>query len=598
MSPLPAAFWLPRVPDLPQGKPETAMDNTLGRYEILCELGRGSMGIIYKAADPVIGRLVALKSINLHGLNPAKRQEYEIRLSHEAKAAGGLNHPNIVTIYDMGWSDDTAYIAMELLDGSPLDDDMDENHLMPLDRTLEIAIQVAEALDYAHAHGIIHRDIKPSNIILTGEKHIKIADFGIARMESSLTQTKDGLVMGSPLYMSPEQITASRLDQRSDLFSFGVVLYQFVTGYRPFNGDNANSVMYQILNADPPPPSHYNPKIPAALDDIISRCLAKKPADRYQNAHELANDLRACLDYIAFGQVSLYRAPPANKLYRQLKRIVTPRALPQNFAHFTAYGGIGLIYMLQYTLQLPASTNLLYLFPLNLLSLHSDVYRHLVTATLGSFVLQAVTLGNDPTLSHIEAVSLGLLVPLAILISISTARASRIHFIETLRLATSDRLTGLPNRRSFQYMSELEAARQKRNGGLFSLVIITLSNLREINQSQGYHAGDEALRLLASILRDHIRMTDTAARIDGDEFAMLLPGTSAHGSEELCRQLATKIGTQMERAALPLRTRIGYITITRPSQSIAEVYKQAANAIRTAPVGSESENHLIIPTPM
>jgi len=574
------------------------MDSTLGRYEILGELGRGSMGIIYKARDPVIGRQVALKSINLHGLNSTKRKEYETRLYQEAKAAGGLNHPNIVTIYDMGRAGDTAYIAMELLEGLPLDDDMDETHLMPLDHMLEIAIQVAEALDYAHDHGIIHRDIKPSNIILTGEKHIKIADFGIAKMESSLTQTQDGMVMGSPLYMSPEQIGATRIDQRSDIFSFGVVLYQFVTGQRPFNGDNANAVMYQILNIEPPLPSHFNPKIPAALDDTISRCLAKTPADRYQNARELANDLRASLDYIAFGQISLYRAPPANKFYRQLKRIVTPRALPQNFAHFTAYGGIGLIYILQYTLQLPASTNLLYLFPLNLLSLHSDVYRHLVTATLGAFALQAITIGNDHTLSHLEALSLGLLVPLAILISISTARASRIHFIETLRLAASDRLTGLPNRRSFQYMSELEVARQKRNGGEFSLAIITLSNLREINQAHGYHAGDEALRLLASILRDHIRLTDTAARLDGDEFAMLLPNTNASGCDELCRQLVTKIEAQMERAALPLRTRIGHVTITTPPGSITDIYKQAENAIRTAPVPPDSPNHLIVSSSM
>ena len=270
------------------------MFSHLGRYEIIEELGRGDMGIVYKAHDPLIERLVAIKAIDLRNLNQEERDEYEARFYQEAKAAGRLNHPNVITIYDLGRSDDIAYIAMELMQGPELQDIVAENQLLSIDEKLDIAFQVAVGLAYAHEHGIVHRDIKPSNIMVLRGKHVKIADFGIARMGTSLWRTQTGKIVGSPLYMSPEQIQSHSIDARSDIFSFGVVLYQMLTGKLPFNGENLNSVMYQIVNEEPPQSSLLNPEIPAMLELVVAKCLAKKPEDRYQNANELTGDLHSC----------------------------------------------------------------------------------------------------------------------------------------------------------------------------------------------------------------------------------------------------------------------------------------------------------------
>ena len=270
------------------------MINHLGRYEIVDELGRGAMGVVYKAHDPLIERLVAIKSINLNSLDKRQKEEYQARFYQEAKAAGRLNHPNIVTIYDLGESGDVAYIAMELMEGRELHNIINSKQRLPIDETLNIAIQVAEGLTFAHQHGIVHRDIKPSNIMILNDNHVKIADFGIAQMESSLALTQAGMIMGSPLYMSPEQVKGASIDARSDIFSFGIVLYELLTGRRPFSGENANSVMYQIVNEAPAKPDSLNPDISAALSLVISKCLEKKPEDRYQNANEIADDLRSC----------------------------------------------------------------------------------------------------------------------------------------------------------------------------------------------------------------------------------------------------------------------------------------------------------------
>ena len=182
------------------------MISQLGRYEIVEELGRGAMGIVYKARDPLIERFVAIKTINLESLPPKEKAEYAARFYQEAKAAGNLNHRNIVTIHDLGESGDVAYIAMELMEGRELQVVMDGVHRMPTEKALNIAIQVARGLHFAHQNGIVHRDIKPSNIMLLGDNQVKIADFGIAKMPASLLATKTGLIMGSPLYMSPEQV--------------------------------------------------------------------------------------------------------------------------------------------------------------------------------------------------------------------------------------------------------------------------------------------------------------------------------------------------------------------------------------------------------
>lgn len=271
------------------------MISQLGRYEVLGELGQGAMGVVYKAKDPLIDRVVAIKTINL-GLALDEKEEYEGRFYQEAKAAGRLNHPNIVTIYDVGKSGDVAYIAMEFLQGRELRDIMNDGGPLPVDQVLDMVAQVALGLAYAHEHEIVHRDVKPSNIMVVRDGHVKITDFGIARMASSAVRTQTGMVLGSPKYMSPEQVMGKNIDQRSDIFSLGVMLYEMLTGQAPFNGDNVNAIMYQTLNAAPPPPNQLNPAVPEMLNFIVAKALAKAVDDRYQNAKDFAADLRACRD--------------------------------------------------------------------------------------------------------------------------------------------------------------------------------------------------------------------------------------------------------------------------------------------------------------
>jgi len=270
------------------------MESHLGRYEIIEELGRGEMGVVYKAYDPLIDRFVAVKTIDLQKLGEEEKDEYKARFYQEAKAAGRLNHPNIITIYDLGRKGDIAYIAMEFMEGKELQNIVAENQPLTISEKLDVAFQVAEGLAYAHEHGIIHRDIKPSNIMVLRGRHVKIADFGIARIKTALELTKTNKIIGSPLYMSPEQIQSHPIDPRSDIFSFGIVLYQMLTGKLPFNGDNVNSLMYKIVNEEPQKPSELNPEISETLDRIVTKCLEKKAADRYQNVNELTRDLHSC----------------------------------------------------------------------------------------------------------------------------------------------------------------------------------------------------------------------------------------------------------------------------------------------------------------
>ncbi len=269
------------------------MISQLGRYEVISELGQGAMGVVYKARDPLIDREVAIKTINL-SLALEEREEYEARFYQEAKAAGRLGHPNIVTIYDVGRTGDIAYIAMEYLHGRELRDVLNEKKILPVSQVLDIVIQVAQGLSYAHEHEIVHRDVKPSNVMIIRDGHVKITDFGIARMASAAVRTQTGMVLGSPKYMSPEQVLGKLTDQRSDIFSLGVMLYEMLTGQVPFIGENVNAIMYQTLNAIPAPPSNANPAVPEMLNYIVAKALAKDLDARYQNASELVNDLRAC----------------------------------------------------------------------------------------------------------------------------------------------------------------------------------------------------------------------------------------------------------------------------------------------------------------
>ena len=262
----------------------------LGRYEILSELGQGAMGVVYKAVDPLIDRIVAIKTIKFDA-SDEESVNFEERFYREAKSAGRLNHPNIVTIYDVGKSDDAAYIAMEYLEGEQLKDILDVHTPMSIERIADIAAQIAEGLAYAHKNGIVHRDIKPANVMLLQGDRIKITDFGIAHMSTS-SGTLAGTVLGSPRYMAPEQVVGKPVDGRSDLFALGVLLYEMLTGESPFEGDNINTTMYRIVNESPVPPKTIAPRIPEAFDYIVAKALAKHPDARYQNAADMAHDLR------------------------------------------------------------------------------------------------------------------------------------------------------------------------------------------------------------------------------------------------------------------------------------------------------------------
>jgi serine/threonine-protein kinase len=266
----------------------------VGRYKILGELGRGAMGVVYKAEDPNLERVVALKTIILDK-DAEGRAEYHKRFFLEAKAAGKLTHPNLVTVYDFGEVDDVAFLAMELLEGTDLRKRVHEGPVIPAAEAVEIGLQVAEGLAFAHQRGIVHRDIKPANIMLLERGPAKIMDFGLARMRVADHKTSTGIVLGTPRYMSPEQISGQPVDQRSDVFSLGIVLWEMLTGRRLFSGTEMAQVSHSIAYDEHVPPTRVNPDLPAMLDFVVARALKKDPAVRYQDAAELAADLRTCL---------------------------------------------------------------------------------------------------------------------------------------------------------------------------------------------------------------------------------------------------------------------------------------------------------------
>jgi serine/threonine-protein kinase len=268
----------------------------IGRYKILGELGRGAMGVVYKAEDPNLDRIVALKTIVLEE-DSEGRKEYERRFFLEAKAAGKLNHPNIVTVYDFGEEEGVAFLAMELVDGTDLRERLKESKGagLPAMDAVDVAQQIAEGLGYAHERGIVHRDIKPGNIMLQPRGQAKIMDFGLARMRVADHKTSTGMVLGTPKYMSPEQVAGQPVDQRSDVFSLGIVLHEMLTGTRLFAGEDAPQIMHNVVHVEHEPPSRIKPDLPAMLDFVVARALKKDPALRYQDAFELSADLGNCL---------------------------------------------------------------------------------------------------------------------------------------------------------------------------------------------------------------------------------------------------------------------------------------------------------------
>jgi serine/threonine protein kinase len=295
----------------------TRVGTTLDRYVIDAELGRGAMGVVYRAHDPKLGRTVAIKMISTAGLDTEAEKEYRERFVVEANAAGRFSHPGIVTIFDVR-EEAEPYLVMEYIEGQSLQQLMGrDNRPLPLSTTLRLVQEVAEALHYAHALGVVHRDIKPANILVTTDGHPKIADFGIAKLNQT-DLTMPGQVLGSPAFMAPEQLSEESVDSRSDLFSLGVILYYMLTGYRPFQGNSTTTVCFKLVNHDPVPASALESKVPTELDEIVSRAMAKDPAERYQTGMAMASDLQTLRERSGF-------TPSSDRSEQNLKRDAIPR---------------------------------------------------------------------------------------------------------------------------------------------------------------------------------------------------------------------------------------------------------------------------------
>ena len=296
---------------------ETRVGTFLDRYEIDAKLGQGAMGVVYRARDPKLQRTVAIKTVSLSALDPEAEQEFRRRFVIEARAAGQLLHPGIVTIFDVR-EDPEPFLVMEFVEGQSLQQLISrESRTLPLSTTLRLVQEVAEALHYAHLQGVVHRDIKPANILVTPDGHPKIADFGVAKLNQS-ELTSPGQVFGSPAFMAPEQLTGEESDARSDLFSLGVILYYMLTGHRPFQGNSTTTVCFKLINHEPVPVSAFEAKFSPQLDKIVSQAMAKDPAQRYQSGMAMAADIQALRERSGFlhGGVApiktLPQPPPAS----------------------------------------------------------------------------------------------------------------------------------------------------------------------------------------------------------------------------------------------------------------------------------------------
>ncbi|WP_395698921.1 serine/threonine-protein kinase [Aquabacterium sp.] len=269
----------------------------LGRYQLGRVLGRGAMGMVYEAQDPKLGRRVAIKTIlKSHLLDDTVATEYSARFLREAQAVARLNHPHIVTVFDFGEEDEVAYIVMEFIEGRELAQHFESKQFFDRPTAVRMLCELLDALAYAHEHGIVHRDIKPANIMVDRQGRVKLTDFGVARLaDSNADRTVPGTMVGTPNYMSPEQIQGQAVGSRADLFAAGVVLYQFLTHQRPFAGNGQWTVQRKILTEDPVPPSVANPEVPPVFDAIVRRALAKNPDQRYQSANEFAAQLRQAI---------------------------------------------------------------------------------------------------------------------------------------------------------------------------------------------------------------------------------------------------------------------------------------------------------------
>nr|HSV79302.1 serine/threonine-protein kinase [Ramlibacter sp.] len=268
----------------------------LGRYELLRVLGKGAMGVVYEGRDPNLDRRVAIKTVKVENLSEEAAAEYEQRFRTEARSAARLQHPNIVSVYDSDRDGNVAFLVMEYIQGDDLKHHLDRGVRYSLEQTLQIIRGLLSALDYAHRQGVVHRDVKPANLLMEAGGRIKLTDFGVARIQDSGEATRTrGSMVGTLKYMAPEQVQGQKVDPRADLFSVGVVLYQLLTDKRPFDGDNDFTIIHQIIGTDPPPPSVINPRLPATLDAVLARALAKSADERFASARDFALALQAAI---------------------------------------------------------------------------------------------------------------------------------------------------------------------------------------------------------------------------------------------------------------------------------------------------------------
>jgi serine/threonine protein kinase len=296
-----------------------------GRYELHEELGRGAMGVVYRAHDPMIGRDVAVKTMHLSEAGTGmSREELIGRFQTEARAAGLLTHPNIVVVFDAGEEEGIFYITMELVEGRSLQTLLDARQVFSLPRIMKLMEQVCSALDFAHQRNVVHRDIKPANLMLTADDAVKITDFGTAKiLQIGTAQTSH--VMGTPSYMSPEQVKGKPVDGRSDIFSLGVILYELMTGEKPFPGQNITTVIYKIINEDPIPPRSLDSSIHPGLSAVITHALAKEPSARYQTCQELLDALKNYHDVMS--PDATVRMSPVGKLTAGSRNRTTPQTV-------------------------------------------------------------------------------------------------------------------------------------------------------------------------------------------------------------------------------------------------------------------------------
>ena len=267
----------------------------LGRYDLVRVLGKGAMGIVYEGRDPNLDRRVAIKTVKVENLSEEAASEYEVRFRTEARSAARLQHPNIVSVYDSDRDGDVAFLVMEYIQGDDLKHHLDQGTRYSLEQSLKMIRDLLSALEYAHKQGIVHRDIKPANLLIEPGGRVKLTDFGVARMQDSgdATRTQGGNMIGTLKYMSPEQVQGLKTDSRSDLFSVGVVLYQLLTDMRPFDGDNDFSIIHQIIEHTPVPPSSINARLPPAVDAVVARALAKDREQRFATARDFASALQS-----------------------------------------------------------------------------------------------------------------------------------------------------------------------------------------------------------------------------------------------------------------------------------------------------------------